>query len=313
MSIAERARARADQPGGLRLLGIGAAAVAVTVWGASSVLIKEAEGATGLGIAFHRLWIGATGLTLVYLARGGRITWTFLRTCLPGGAAFALDIVLFFTAVQETTVTNATIVGALQPVLVMAIAPRLFGERRRWSDVMLGLVAIAGCALAVSGASAGDASTHGDLLAVGALLAWTWYFIASKRARAGLSSFEYLTGLSIVAIALMAPVGLLAHGELGAPTAKGWAIIALLALINGALGHILMNWAHGHVPIVITSLLTLAIPVVAAATAWLFIDERVTATQWIGMAVVICSLAVVVLRQDRGPLREPGATEPPAT
>jgi drug/metabolite transporter (DMT)-like permease len=293
----------------LRALGVAAAATSVAVWGASSVMIKEADGATGLGISFHRLWMGAAGLTLVFLLRGGRITPTLLRTSLPGGAAFALDIVLFFTAVQLTTVTNATIIGALQPVLVMALAPRLFGERPRGVDVALGMVAIAGCVLVVAGGrSSGEASLRGDLLAVAALLAWTWYFVASKRARSGLTSFEYLTGLSIVAIVLMLPIALVARNDLGSPTSKGWVIIFLVALINGAIGHMFMNWAHAHVPLVVTSLLTLAIPVFAAGAAALFIDEPVSLLQCAGMAVVIGSLAVVVQHQARAPSHAPEAT-----
>jgi drug/metabolite transporter (DMT)-like permease len=289
-----------EQAARLRTLGIASAAAAVAVWGSSSAMIKEAEGATGLGISFHRLWLGALGITLVFVARGGRITRTMLRTCLPGGAAFALDIVLFFTAVQETTVTNATIIGALQPVLVMAVAPRLFGERARLADVLLSLVAIGGCVIVVAGGrSGGDASLRGDLLAVGALFAWTWYFIASKRARRGLSSFEYLTGLSIVALVLTVPVALVGRDDLGSPTVKGWTIIILIALINGAVGHLLMNWAHAHVPLVITSIFTLAIPVFAASAAALFVDEPVTAIQGVGMAIVILSLAVVVRHQSR--------------
>lgn len=284
-------------------LGVAAAATAVAVWGASSVLIKQVDGASGFAVSFHRLWIGAAVLVAVHLARGRRITLGLLRTCLPGGLAFGADIVLFFIAVQETTVANATIIGALQPVLVLALAPRLFGERPQWLDVVLSVIAIGGAAIVVAGAGdAGERAARGDLLAVAALLAWTWYFVASKRARVTLGSLEYLTGLSVVAVLALAPAAIVFAGELSVPHADGWLVIALIALINGALGHILMNWAHAHVPLVVTSLLTLAIPVFAAAAAAVFLDERVTGTQVAGMAVVITSLAGVVVHQSRSPM-----------
>jgi drug/metabolite transporter (DMT)-like permease len=300
----------------LRTLGVTAAAVAVAVWGTSSVLIKQVDGVSGLGISFYRLVVGAAGLAVVHLARGGRIDLLLLRTCFAGGVAFALDIVLFFTAVQETTIANATVIGALQPILVMAIAPRLFGEHPRVSDLAFALVAIGGCVVVVTGApDDGVRSLYGDLLATTALFAWTWYFVASKRARRHLGSFEYLVGLSIVAVVVLLPFALVSAGELGSPTAEGWLIIVGIAAINGALGHILMNWAHAHVPIVVTSLLTLAIPVFAAGAAWLFIDERVTAAQAVGTAIVIASLSVVVLHQARSPAIAPepavGADEMP--
>jgi drug/metabolite transporter (DMT)-like permease len=101
--------------------GVVAAAASVVVWGMSSVLIKQVDGVSGIIISFHRLWIGAVLTTVAYLAAGGRITRRLLRVALPGGLAFGLDIVLFFTAVKETTVANATIIGALQLVLVLAL------------------------------------------------------------------------------------------------------------------------------------------------------------------------------------------------
>lgn len=176
--------------------GVSAAAASVFVWGMSSVLIKQVHGVSGIIISFHRLWIGALLTTVTYLAAGGRITRRLLRVALPGGLAFGLDIVLFFTAVKETTVANATIIGALQPVLVLALAKRLFGETPRLTDAFWACVAIAGAAIVVVNATdAGAASSRGDLLAVAALFAWTWYFVASKQARVQLGSFQYLAGL----------------------------------------------------------------------------------------------------------------------
>ena len=45
------------------------------------------------------------------------------------------------------------------------------------------------------------------------------------------------------------------------------------------------------------SLLTLAVPVVATVSAALFLDERIVALQVIGMAIVVCALGAVVLRE----------------
>jgi drug/metabolite transporter (DMT)-like permease len=280
--------------------GVVAAGASVVVWGASAVLIKQVHGVSGVAISFHRLWIGALLTGAVFLLTGGRYSWRLLRLALPGGVAFGLDICLFFTAVKETSVANATVIGALQPVLILAIARRLFGERPGLVEAFWACVAIAGAAIVVTGgASDGVASRRGDLLAVAALGAWTWYFVASKRARVELSSFAYLAGLSLVATAAVTPLVLVSGERLAVPRPSGWATIVAIAVINGALGHFLMNWAHGHVPIVATSLMTLAIPVFATASAALFIDEPVTALQLLGMVVVIGALAVVVFRTSR--------------
>lgn len=281
-------------------LGMAAATAAVVVWGATSVLIKQVDGISGMGVACYRVWMGAVVVAVAFMASGGRITWSLLRTSLLGGLAFTADLVLFFTAVQETSIANATVIGALQPLLVLLVASRLFGERPRAVEIGWGAVAVGGTAFVVLGGDGGGAnSLHGDLLAVGALVAWTAYFIFSKSARLELTAFEYLTGMAIVAAVAVVPLPLLFDGTLGSTDAGGWLTIVYIALINGLLGHFLMSFAHGHVTLLTMSLLTLAIPVLAAATAAIWIDEPLTLVQVGGMVVVLVALALVTVSTAR--------------
>ncbi len=285
------------------------AVAAVVVWGASSVAIKQVPKLSGLGVACYRIWLGAIVVTIVFHASGGRLSRRMLRLSLLGGLTFTADLVLFFVAVQETSVANATVIGALQPVLVLAVGRRLFGERARVAEVAWGTVAIAGTAIVVLGGDGGGAnSLHGDLLAVGALVSWTAYFVFTKTARQDLTAFEYLTGMAIVAAVAIAPLPLLFEGTLRATDTGGWLIIVYLTIVNGLLGHFLMAHAHGHVTLLTVSLLTLGIPVFSAAGAAIWIDEPLTALQVGGMGVVLAALALVSLSTARR-LPELTATE----
>lgn len=276
------------------------AVVAVVVWGASSVLIKGVDGLNGIGIACYRIWMGAALVVILFVATGGRLTWRLLRLCLWGGITFTADLVLFFVAVQETSVANATVIGALQPVLVLLVARRLFGERARLAELGWGSVAVLGTAIVVLGGDGGGAnSLRGDLLAVGALVAWTAYFVATKTARHALTAFEYLTGMALVAAVVVIPLPFIFAGSLGTTDADGWLTIVYITVINGLLGHFLMSFAHGHVTLLTASLLTLGIPVIAAATAAVWIDEPLTPVQVGGMAVVLVALALVSLSTAR--------------
>ena len=140
---------------------------------------------------------------------------------------------------------------------------------------------------------------RGDLFAVGALVAWTAYFICSKTARQQLTTFEYLTGMAIVSAFVVIPLPLIFSGSLGGTTLDGWITIVFITVINGLLGHFLMAFAHGHVTLLTVSLLTLGIPVIAAATAAIWIDEPLTAVQIGGMVVVLASLGLVTLSSAR--------------
>jgi drug/metabolite transporter (DMT)-like permease len=258
------------------------------------VLIKQVEDLDGLGLACYRIWMGAVLVSIAFVASGGRITRRLLRLSLLGGLTFGADIVLFFSAVRETSVANATVIGALQPILVLLVAARLFGETPRVVELVWGAVAIGGAALVVLGGDGGGAnSLTGDLLAVGALVAWTGYFVFSKTARVALTAFEYLTGMAIVAAVAVVPIPLLFPGTLGTTDASGWLTIVYITVINGLLGHFLMSWAHGHVTLLTLSLLTLGIPVCSAAAAALWIDEPLTLLQIGGMIVVLAALGLV--------------------
>ncbi len=284
-----------------------AACTAVVVWGASSVLIKQVADLDGLGIACYRIWLGAALVTIAFVASGGRVTRALLRASLWGGLAFTVDLVLFFVAVQETSVASATFIGALQPVLVLLVSAPLFGERPRLGELGWGAVAVAGTVLVVLGGDAGGASSaRGDVLAVGALVAWTAYFVCSKAARRDLTAFEYVTGMAIVSAVVILPVPLLVPDALGSTDAHGWLTIVSITVINGLLGHFLMAYAHGHVTLLTISLLTLAIPVFAAGAAAIWIDEPLAAPQLGGIVVVLAALALVSIGTAR---RAPAVVE----
>ena len=280
--------------------GIAAATTAVIIWGAGSVLVKSIDGIDGTGISFYWLLLGTVILGAAYLATGGRFSARLLWVCAPGGIAFGTDVVLFFTALREPSTANATVIGALQPIVLLPIGVRMFAETVDRRVVGFSFLAVAGTAVVVFGASGlPQWSLYGDLLALGALATWTAYFVASKSARNELGALQYFTGLTVVAAAIVTPFALLTGADLSPGDASDWTAIVVLTLVSGAFGHVLLNWAHPHVPLQIMSLLTLLVPVVATAGAVVFLDEPVDGLQWFGMAVVLAALARVVQTSRR--------------
>lgn len=276
-----------------------AALVGVVMWGSFSVLARKATELDGLGLAFHRMWLGALVSIVALRLSGTRLTWRILKLSAAGGLLFALDVTLFFTALKTTTIANANIISSLQPVLIALVVGRLFGEKLdRWFFVWSAL-AIAGVIVVVTGSAASNSDTwslHGDLLAVAATCSWAGFFVASKQARKELTSLEYLAGLLAVAWFVVTPVALLSGTPLAVSSGGTWLVIALIALVSGGLGHWLMNWAHGHIPLAMASLLTLVIPVAAVATSAVLLDEAITVRQVVGMGIVLLALAMVIVR-----------------
>ena len=119
--------------------GLIGASVAVSAWGVSSVIAKEVD-MEGLAVAAYRF--GTYGLVVAALmaARRHRIGWKVMRASMAGGIALGFDVALFFSAVKLTTIANATVIGALQPIVVAIAANRVFGEVIRSRDMALGSV-----------------------------------------------------------------------------------------------------------------------------------------------------------------------------
>ncbi|MDY7101812.1 MAG: DMT family transporter [Actinomycetota bacterium] len=275
--------------------GIGVASFAVVLLGLGAVIAKGAD-LPGPILAVHRLWVAALIYLAILYARRGRFSLAALRGSMWGGLTFGLNIWMFFAAVQLTTVANATMIIALQPILVMLIGARFFGEPLRWADGLLMVVAVAGVGLVVLGSSETAAwNPRGDLLAGGALLMWALYFAASKQARVTLPALDYQAHLVIAAVVVVLPGALIADEALVPSLDRWWWILAMV-LVPGT-GHLLVNWAHAHVPLGLVSLLTLVSPVVGAGVAAIvFEEEKILPLQVAGMVVVLGALAVIVRR-----------------
>jgi drug/metabolite transporter (DMT)-like permease len=279
-------------------LALFAVAAAVAMWGCSSVAIKLAS-TSGLIASFYRLWFAIPLLWLIAasgpsIRRGMNRTW-FLA-CLVGGGLFGLHQLMFFNSVKLTSVANVTIIGALQPALVLLFAGRMFGERVTLSGLAWSLLALGGTVLVVIGSARTLAwSPLGDALAVANLLAFTAYFLASKRIRSRVGAPEYVIGMTTVAGFVVLAASLATGQEFLAPSGWDWLIFLFLAAFPGTLGHILTNWAHRHTSAFAMSIMLLAVPVIASVGAAVFLDEDLHLIQMVGGVIVLAAIGIIVL------------------
>ena len=205
---------------------------------------------------------------------------------------------MFFVALKSTTVANAVVISALQPIVLMAVAARRFGERvTRWL-VQVALVAAVGVALVAFGSSSQPVwSPRGDILAVIAMFMFSAYFAFSKAAREEVPAFEFQTAIWVVGSVALLPVVLFeGGGSLTVPAGSNLLWLMALLAVPGS-GHLFVNWAHARVPLLVISMLTLANPVLSSIGAAAFLDEPLDALQVVGMAIVLGALAVTVRRE----------------
>ncbi len=219
-----------------------------------------------------------------------------MRASWLGGVFLASDLAMFISSVKLTSVVDATVITAMQPALVLMVSRRLFGEHvGRW-DVFWIVLAMSGVVAAVLGS--GATSHHqlvGDLLAVGALLCWSAYWLVSKHARVVHNAMEYTAGVAIVAAVVVTPLVLLVGDRLTEVRAGDWLWISLLTVGPG-LGNLVMNWAHRYVYASISSVIGCLSPLVAAVAAKVLLNQSMTLFQISGVIGGLVSVTVVTVR-----------------
>ena len=269
-------------------------------WAASGVIAKGISELGPLAVVFWRMWIYALIVLIFLKLRGTPLRKESIRVSWRGGISLGADIMFFFTALRLTTVANATVIGSCQPLVMLLIVGRIFGERPKRNDWILALVAICGVGIVMFGSTGVPGwSPRGDLLAVATVFAWTGYFVFSKLSSQHIESSQY-TGATALICALFATPFALASGQVfDMPSTNAWIWLVVLAVGPGFTSHMLMNWALVQIPAWVGSTLTLAIPVSATLMAWAFLGEEIVALQLLGMAVVLFALGGIVLGQPK--------------
>jgi drug/metabolite transporter (DMT)-like permease len=251
----------------------------------------------GVQVAFWRILLASIVYWLIVVAAGRKLTLAQVRASAPAGIAISVEIALFFVAIKATTVANATIIAALMPIIILFFGIRRFGEHISGGVVGLTAAAFAGVGLVVFGSTAQPVwSPRGDLLALAATVLFAAYYVLAKRARQTVPAIEFQTAVWLVGAVVLFPLAVFDAGGLILPTVDNWAGIVLLLLIPGT-GHFLMNWAHARVPLTVTSLLTLGLPVLSTIGAALVLDEPILGWQIPGIAIVMAAL-IAVVRQE---------------
>jgi drug/metabolite transporter (DMT)-like permease len=283
-------------PGSLPYVGLAAVLI---LWGLGPPISKLIT-APPLTASFARSWTSAIALVAMQAATGSRPTREVMRRSLVGGIAFGVNSLVFFYALSNASIATITVIGALQPALVMLGAWKVFGDRvTRWG-VAWTAVAIGGAALAVLGAGATvHTNTIGVLCSIGSLLAMGVYFLASKQARKVLGAGEYVMGVMIWASLLVTPIvavgGGLGHLDQLDQRDLFW--LAVMLVGPGVGGQLIMGWAVRWVPVSLSAMVLLGATVVSIVAAWPIHGEQPTLVQLAGGAIALVSVGAILQRR----------------
>lgn len=274
-------------------LGVAAILAATACWSSGGVLAKNAD-LPGAVLAFWRLLIVASVFGLIALVTRRRVTWPMLQRSLIGGLLFGLNLAVWFEALRHATVGIATVTAALVPVMALVVGNRFFGEKITGIAVACAAGAIGGVVVfVVPGFGASGTTTLGLLLSFLAMALWVCYLFATKRARVGVGTIEYLFCMATVAALSLIPFIVFFTDRGMSPPDHGWGWVIALALIPGSLGHGLLAWAQGHVPLSTAGILLQGEPIGAAIAGAIFLNETLGPIQALGLLIAFVALAVL--------------------
>lgn len=289
---------------------IPAVVVATIAWGLGPLMVRAMD-VSGYTTALFRMWLGAPAMVLAARLFGRPVRWSDIRTCALPGCFFGGSMMMGFVAVRETSIANATLIGALTPAILLLGANRLVGERSDMKRLPFALIAFAGLAVVIlSGADTDGASLSGDLLAGLNVCCFTIYFLTLKRRRnEGMDGWAFLAGVFIVGTIVITPFCIVMGDDTTALSLSDVGFLLAMVAGPGLVGHGLISWASRHIPVTTTSLLTLGSPVISVFGGWLVYDQHLGGPQVLGAALVLGGLAGSVW--DRNPDRVPLVTERP--
>jgi drug/metabolite transporter (DMT)-like permease len=221
----------------------------------------------------------------------GRRDWALL---VAFGVSDALNAVLYFAALQTTTVAVAVLTHYAAPLLVAIAAPLVLRERSHRHTLPAVLLGFAGLTLLLGpwNTDVADASLlAGALLGLGSAVFYAVNILFNKRLSESFEASEMLAyhmPSALLLLALLVPAG----GWVLPDTALPWLLLG--ALLPGVLGGLLFMRSLAQVPAAHASLLTLMEPVTALAIAAVAWGEVPSPSGLVGALAILAAGAWVV-------------------
>lgn len=289
-----------------------AAAAGATCIATSATFVRLADTAPATAATFRCLYaVPLLALLMVredrrYGTRPARSRWL----AAAAGVFFAVDLVLWHHAIAAVGAGIATVLGNLQVVFVGLIAWWLLQERpsarlvAAIPVVLVGVVLISG----VIGSDAyGDDPALGVVFGLGTSLAYAGFLLLLRHGSRDLRRVAGpLFDATLVAAVLSAALGPWVGGVDLAPSwpAHGWLLV--LALTSQVLGWLLIAVSLPRVPAALTSVILLLQPVASVALAAAVLDERPSALQLLGCAIVLGGVVAATAGRRGSRTREEG-------
>ena len=279
----------------LLLLGV------VLMWGAHFAVVKQALSVVSpMAFSVVRFAIASACLFALTIRREGtaRIDRSDWSSVLLLGAIGAANQMFWMYGLRLTTSGKSALLVAVSPVFAALI--RLAGGERVGAKAALGmLLAFSGVALIVRPGSlaTGGSELLGDLLTLGAALAWGLYAVAGPRVLKRYSATRITAYVfAVTALAAAGPgLGAAVQTPWASLPTSAWWQLAYSTFLAGALSWVLWYQGVSQLGPLRVMLYQYMVPVIALAVSVLWLGEPFVVAQGGGALLVLLGTLIARL------------------
>jgi probable blue pigment (indigoidine) exporter len=263
-------------------------AVAPAIWG-STYFVTTSFLPQDYPLTVAMLRALPAGLLLLLIVRTLPTGIWWGRAFILGALNFSFFWAMLFVSAYRLRGGVAATVGAVQPLIVIALSRLFLGKPIRFFAVIAGLIGMGGVALLVLSPKAA-LDPVGVAAGLAGAVSMAFGTVLTRHWQPPVSSLTFTSWQLTAGGILLVPVAFFLEPALPVPTAANIFGIAYLGLIGAAFTYLL--WFRGLSRIEPSAAASLGFlsPVVATLLGWLALGQSLTPTQLVGFAMVLVSV-----------------------
>ncbi len=276
-------------------------------WGSNFVLAGPIlADVPPLWAAALRFMLGAALMMVLARARREDLSGLLRKNAgaylLLGSVGITAFNLLFFSALQHTSADNAALIMATNPLLTTLLASALLGERPSARHLLALPIALAGVAIVVAQGDIEKLLTlhmaHGDLLMLGANLAWAFYNVLGRRYMPQGAPMGNTAWVMTVGAGLLLGTALISGAPLHPLGVKASASMAVMVVAGTVLAYLFWNIGIQKLGAGRTAIFLNLVPV-SAMLVGAMVGMPPTMAQLAGGALVLGAVTVSMLPMRR--------------
>ena len=283
---------------------LAAALGVVLIWGTNFIAMKIGlRSLTPFQLGAGRYLFAVLPLLLLVRPPGMAPKWLLLYGLFQGVGQFGL---VFFSLKVGMSAALASVLLQTQVFFTAFFSAALLGEkvsRALRAGLALAALGLACFGINYLGAAGGGATTAGGFaLCLGGAAMWAASNIVVRRAQRDTPQFDVIPFMVWSSLTPIVPFILLSLAFdapdtrwqwLAAPWTM-WAALAYLGWMATILGYAMWTGLLKRHPVNRVAPFSLGVPVVGVATGMLFLNDEISAWQWLGIALIVAALICVM-------------------